>query len=121
MSAMNDRFKMKDTFACNNGRRLRRLFLGCKKMLEKQAEALEYGGIYPRDTARGWALCAAPRRSPLLVRALSAPHQLRQNPKNEACSTLAAPSCGLFREKMLLPTALAEISFMAWQGEGCFF
>lgn len=90
-------------------------------MLEKQAEALEYGGIYPRDTARGWALCAAPRRSPLLVRALSAPHQLRQNPKNEACSTLAAPSCGLFREKMLLPTALAEISFMAWQGEGGFF
>ncbi len=49
--------------------------------------------------------------------ALSAPHQL----KNEACSTLAAPSCGLFREKMLLPTAFAETSFIAWQGEGCFF
>lgn len=44
-------------------------------MVERHAEALECGGIYPRDTARGSALCAAPRRSPLLVRALSARHQ----------------------------------------------
>ncbi|GIA58482.1 hypothetical protein VCSRO87_2109 [Vibrio cholerae] len=63
-----------------NSRRLRRLFLGCKKRKiirwwKRHAEALECGGIYPRDTARGSALCAAPRRSPLLVRALSARHQ----------------------------------------------
>ncbi|WP_221886257.1 hypothetical protein [Vibrio cholerae] len=64
---MNDRFKMIDTFACNEWPPTWAAFswLQERKVAQwwkRHAEALECGGIYPRDTTWGFTTTALEKR-----------------------------------------------------------